>query len=175
MKRRPSPFPTCRPSYARLNLSSWHCLVRPSLPGPASTSNQEDALRAKLLALHDQTAVVARQSILDLEQQHGQRRTWVWAKLGQAPLAMALKYLVALAKPRASRLAGRRSKLSLARMPAGVGRSTPLFSTHCLPSRRPMTSRPSRPPSCRFIALGWKAQRLHCKPLHYLILSKPMK
>ena len=73
---------------------------------PGFNDNQEDALRANLLTLHDQTAVVARQSILDLEQQHGQRRTWVWAKLDQAPLAMALKYLVALAKTSGQPLGG---------------------------------------------------------------------
>ncbi|HNR84838.1 BREX-1 system phosphatase PglZ type B [Ottowia sp.] len=65
---------------------------------PGYNEQQESALRAELLALKDQPAGVARQAVLDLEAQHGPRRAWVWAQLGQAPLANALRPLAALAK-----------------------------------------------------------------------------
>ena len=65
---------------------------------PGYNEQQENALRAELLALKDQPAGVARQAVLDLEAQHGPRRAWVWAQLDQAPLANALRPLAALAK-----------------------------------------------------------------------------
>ena len=64
---------------------------------PGYNDGQEDALRSDLSALHNRSAAAARQAILDLERQHGQRRAWVWATLGQASLAIALQHLVALA------------------------------------------------------------------------------
>src|SRR5439155_18708136 len=36
--------------------------------------------------------------IAELENVHGKRRDWVWADLGQAPLAAALKHLVTMAE-----------------------------------------------------------------------------
>lgn len=44
--------------------------------------------------------------ITELEQRHGQRRAWVWARLERAPLAHALKHLVALATTTAYPLTG---------------------------------------------------------------------
>ena len=70
--------------------------AQPTWPG--YNEQQEDALRTELLALHDQPAGAARQAVLDLDQQHGARRGWVWAQLGQAPLANALHPLATLAK-----------------------------------------------------------------------------
>ena len=37
---------------------------------------------------------------------HGPRRAWVWAKLGQAPLANALGHLAELAERAATKLGG---------------------------------------------------------------------
>lgn len=73
---------------------------------PSYNDQQEDALRSELLALRDQSAAVARQVVLDLEQQHGPRRVWVWAQLGQAPLARALRPLADLAKMTSQPLGG---------------------------------------------------------------------
>ncbi len=44
--------------------------------------------------------------ILELEKSHGPRRQWVWAKLGQAPLANALGHLAELAERAATKLGG---------------------------------------------------------------------
>lgn len=58
---------------------------------------QEGELRKALVALADAPEVKARQTVRALEAVHGARRGWVWAKLGQARLAMALEHLAALA------------------------------------------------------------------------------
>ena len=39
----------------------------------------------------------ARQSLIGLEQRHGPRRGWVWARLNQSPLASAIQHLATLA------------------------------------------------------------------------------
>lgn len=56
-------------------------------------------------ALESLTAPAARARIAELEVQHGRRRGWVWAELGQSPLAEALAHLSALAKPHPARSA----------------------------------------------------------------------
>ena len=40
----------------------------------------------------------ARRKILELEQNHGERRNWVWASLGSSPLAQALQHLAKMAE-----------------------------------------------------------------------------
>ncbi len=65
---------------------------------PAENEKQEDDLRRELLALVDVPPHVARQKIADLEQQHGPRRKWVWARLDEAPLAKSLAALHLLAE-----------------------------------------------------------------------------
>ena len=67
-------------------------------PWPAENAKREDEVRAALLALEDQPAHVARQLLADLEKQHAPRRAWVWADLGEAPLAQALEHLHRLAE-----------------------------------------------------------------------------
>jgi hypothetical protein len=67
-------------------------------PWPAENAKREDELRAALLALENQPAHVARQSLADLEKQHAARRAWVWADLGEAPLAKSLEFLHCLAE-----------------------------------------------------------------------------
>lgn len=57
----------------------------------------EEALRAALLALGAAAPADTRSAVAQLEAEHGPRRTWVWARLGQAPLAGALQHLAALA------------------------------------------------------------------------------
>ncbi|MFZ0256393.1 MAG: BREX-1 system phosphatase PglZ type B, partial [Gammaproteobacteria bacterium] len=63
-------------------------------------------LRQALLALENSTPAKARDRILQLEKLHGPRRDWVWAKLGQAPLANALGHLAELAERAAIKLGG---------------------------------------------------------------------
>lgn len=63
---------------------------------PSDNRAEEDRLREALLALGNKTAPVSRSSIEELDKQHGVRRNWVWAELGQSSLAGALAPLVDL-------------------------------------------------------------------------------
>jgi len=64
---------------------------------PQRNDALESQLRARLAALENATPAESRAAIVSLEEEHGPRREWVWAKLGQAPLAHALLHLRALA------------------------------------------------------------------------------
>lgn len=65
-------------------------------PWPDENEFAEKDLRRQLSAIENQNAKEARLKILELENQHGARRDWVWAKLEQSPLAQSLKYLKVL-------------------------------------------------------------------------------
>jgi hypothetical protein len=71
---------------------------------PQDNQEAEAQLRQELLRLGTGSAGQARKSLLALEAQHGKRRGWVWARLGQAPLAMALEPLAHLAEATAKPL-----------------------------------------------------------------------
>ncbi|MGI6162847.1 MAG: BREX-1 system phosphatase PglZ type B [Bacillota bacterium] len=75
-------------------------------PWPDENQVQEDLLRERLLGLETLSAADARETIEILEEQHGVRREWVWAQLGQSPLANALKHLVTLARTTVHSLGG---------------------------------------------------------------------
>ena len=72
---------------------------------PQWNDNQEEILRRDLMALANAPPHKARTVIVDLEKQHGGRRSLVWAKLGDAPLACALEHLAAIAEITKSGLA----------------------------------------------------------------------
>ena len=72
---------------------------------PQSNEADETALRRALQELGGPPAA-AREEILALEEKHGERRGWVWAKLGEAPLADALGHLAALAAGASRELGG---------------------------------------------------------------------
>ncbi|MBZ0070156.1 MAG: BREX-1 system phosphatase PglZ type B [Gammaproteobacteria bacterium] len=84
------------PSELFVEPSSW----------PQNNEKEEAALRQALLALEKSTPTKAREQVLELEKSHGPRRGWVWAKLGQAPLANALGHLAELAERAAIKLGG---------------------------------------------------------------------
>ncbi len=65
---------------------------------PHDNRAEEGRLREALLELENQTAASARARIGELEAHHRRRRGWVWAELGQSPLALALAHLSALAE-----------------------------------------------------------------------------
>lgn len=65
---------------------------------PSANSQAEDRLRSKLNEVASLPPQDACDLILKLEQEHGMRRTWVWAQLGESPLALALEPLARLAK-----------------------------------------------------------------------------
>jgi hypothetical protein len=64
---------------------------------PSENERLESELRAALTDLTATPPPDARKSIIELEKQHGERRGWVWAVLGQAPLAQALDHLARMA------------------------------------------------------------------------------
>lgn len=63
---------------------------------PQDTEAAEGELRAALLALATAKLADARTTIVRLEAEHGMRRSWIWTKLGLAPLAGAIGHLAAL-------------------------------------------------------------------------------
>ena len=65
---------------------------------PQNNEADEMALRDALLSLSDLDLDAARRKILELEQDHGGRRGWVWASLGAAPLAQAIEHLATMAR-----------------------------------------------------------------------------
>jgi hypothetical protein len=84
------------PSELFVEPSSW----------PQNNEKEEAALRKALLELENKTPAAAREQIVALEEVHSARRTWVWAKLDQAPLANALAHLAVLAERTSSELGG---------------------------------------------------------------------
>jgi len=75
-------------------------------PWPDENELAEKELRRQLSALDSLNAKEARSRILELENQHGIRRDWVWAKLEQSPLAQSLKSLKLLAEHTEKSLGG---------------------------------------------------------------------
>lgn len=65
---------------------------------PALNDQGEDRLRGGLQKLADAAPDDARTLLQELEKEHGERRGWLWASLGQAPLAQTLEHLVTLAE-----------------------------------------------------------------------------
>lgn len=65
---------------------------------PDANDEAEKTLRKALIQLADVSAAEARERIGKLESEHAVRRQWVWAKLGDSPLAKALAHLAVLGK-----------------------------------------------------------------------------
>jgi hypothetical protein len=64
---------------------------------PAENQLAEEKLRLELEAVCTLSHVAACERVLALEAEHGERRGWVWARLGDSPLALALAPLARLA------------------------------------------------------------------------------
>jgi hypothetical protein len=73
---------------------------------PDSNDEDEQTLRSELSTLTSLAPSAVRDAILRLEAQHGRRRTWVWARLGLSPLALALEPLAKLASSTAVVIGG---------------------------------------------------------------------
>jgi hypothetical protein len=65
---------------------------------PMENEKQENGLRTALALLEQKAPHVARQELNELEKEHAIRRSWVWARLDEAPLAKALASLQQLAE-----------------------------------------------------------------------------
>lgn len=73
---------------------------------PQCNERDEDELRERLAKTGSLAPEKAAQEVEKLESRHGFRRGWVWARLGQAPLALALEALVRLARGTRKKLGG---------------------------------------------------------------------
>ena len=73
---------------------------------PAENERREKALREALAGLPSLAREEAHDRVARLEAEHGVRREWVWARLGQAPLAGALESLARLVRAARSPLGG---------------------------------------------------------------------
>jgi hypothetical protein len=73
---------------------------------PDENDNAETSLRSALLELAPSDGATARERVLELENKHGRRRSWVWATMERSPLARALEDLAALAEKTARALSG---------------------------------------------------------------------
>lgn len=78
------------------DLSAW----------PKENDTRENALRTALLGYDGLPHAQAIAATETLEKEHGERRAWVWARLGEAPLAHAMAHLARLATLVAKPLAG---------------------------------------------------------------------
>ena len=74
---------------------------------PRGNEEAEQKLRVALKALAGGDPSLVRDQILELEAEHGARRDWVWACLGQAPLAMSLHAMRELSRETSNALAGK--------------------------------------------------------------------
>lgn len=73
---------------------------------PQNNEAKEDELRTALAALGMKAPADATARVRELEERHGARRDWVWAKLGQAPLTHALGHLKRLTEAASTKLGG---------------------------------------------------------------------
>lgn len=65
---------------------------------PQLNASKERELESALKKLESQAAHEARKRVRELDQEHGERRSWVWAQLGQSPLALAIGELAEVAR-----------------------------------------------------------------------------
>jgi hypothetical protein len=73
---------------------------------PQWNEQQENILRKELLKLSGMSEQAARDEILKLEKEHSDRRNSVWAELGEAPLARALRWISEIASKTTSVIVG---------------------------------------------------------------------
>lgn len=73
---------------------------------PQDNEEAETKLREGLSAIQGMVPSDARKAIQALETEHAKRRTWVWAELGDSPLATSLQALVRLAEETENELGG---------------------------------------------------------------------
>jgi len=73
---------------------------------PQWNEREESTLRDDLLQLMDKPPHKVRDEIKQYEEKHKDRRNLVWAELGEAPLALALKHLAVLAEVTSHSIAG---------------------------------------------------------------------
>ena len=99
--------PVLYPGVPKLLEGAMPCelFIEPS-SWPQNNEKEEETLRQALLGLEESAPAQARERVLKLEKLHAPRRGWVWAKLGQAPLAHVIGNLARLVELAATNLGG---------------------------------------------------------------------
>jgi hypothetical protein len=97
--------PAAYPGVAKL-LRSPDTLAIDASRNPAINESDEAELKRALEGIAGLDQAAASAKIMALEAQHGLRRAWVWARMGQSPWAMGLEPLVTLAKLSKSPIGG---------------------------------------------------------------------
>ncbi len=91
----PGPYPNV-PDRLRAARPKSNGLFDLSESWPQDNEQMEQELRQVLQNISTVPAADLHAKLADLEQQHGQRRGWVWAKMDRAPLAKALQHIATL-------------------------------------------------------------------------------
>ena len=73
---------------------------------PDLNEDDETAVRRELARLPDLSHSDARRAVVRLEEEHGHRRNWVWARLGRSPLTAVLEPLARLAEAAEAAIGG---------------------------------------------------------------------
>ncbi|WP_159880752.1 BREX-1 system phosphatase PglZ type B [Aquitalea denitrificans] len=76
---------------------------------PQANEQGEAALRYTLSACSGMEALQARSAVTAADKEHGLRRGWLWARMGQSPLAVSLEHLAELAQRSATLPIGKTS------------------------------------------------------------------
>lgn len=92
-------------------------------PWPDENESLENALREALSEIGTLDAAGARKRIEELEKEHGERRDWVWCRIGQSPLAESLQHLHALANNTQHAIAGENLSAMVEAYKAGAFRA----------------------------------------------------
>lgn len=93
----PVPYPNV-PERLRAARPKESGLFDSSEAWPQDNERLEAQLRQDLLGLQAVPTAELKANLGDLEQKHAARRSWVWARLGQSSVALALEHLAALAE-----------------------------------------------------------------------------
>jgi hypothetical protein len=92
----PGPYPNV-PDRLRAARPKTNGLFDLSESWPQDNEQMEQELRQVLQNIKAVPSAEVQTKLADLEQRHGQRRGWVWAKMDRAPLAIALQHIAILA------------------------------------------------------------------------------
>ena len=121
---------------------------------PDENEKAEGRLRAALLEVATLEGAAARGRLADLEKEHGQRRGWVWARMGLCPLGEGLRHLASLGERTAKALNGA-SLEEMARNYEAGGYEADLALLHALGEGKTNVDRGAIQGAARAVYLPW--------------------
>ncbi|KZD20050.1 MAG: hypothetical protein AO396_01445 [Candidatus Fermentibacter daniensis] len=127
---------------------------------PQWNEEQEKNLLGGLAALKNVAPSTAREKILELESDHGSRRSTVWGRLGMAPLATALEHLAVIAAVTKNQLASGNAE-ELAGRYSNAGWKADDAVLKALASRGRQDERAAIEDTVRAIYLPWLEDSAH--------------